>query len=575
MTGVSLHKAINLVNDLSQAFDFNTLDGLRKNVVVFPDKKRAIVKGYDTIGLGGGSFFFDSTDSTSVDNDGTIVVDANGGRWIREAFARVDASWFGIKTTLANNAVATNVALSLGLPLDFGPGTYLFEATIELNRGNILSGNGVFDTINHSTTLKLADGANVTLINTPLARGEGSTHYIGLEKLVIDGNKANQTVEVNLVDYRGLFVGSYINLVFIRDALGRAIVFGQGTDIKIDHWWVSGTETSTEAVLFGLGNSGADREGLITGSFWFIENTSRNNLTVPRDNEDNRSTALRIHNVTSLEVDHIHFEAASRGLVFTDCDNIDIGGITGFAMGRAAVTDTGYVVQEGSAGNICLNVGMLRDGGGQSVSNLHWVHSEDSFNELPTLLVSQSPSNTLNGINCNARGSISGPMGRRSFTNEISVVKVGSFSSPGYTIFDGDTELSTTRRFGMRLSGGELTVFTSPPGSNVVEDFVTYRNTGNPGSSANFSVPIRPGARSTLNNMSAGVLFEYDNAAGVGPAWITQVNEAVRLVGVLQGVVAPTASATYIGQMFLDTAARKSYQSFSIGNGAGDWELLN
>ena len=44
----------------------------------------------------------------------------------------------------------------------------------------------------------------------------------------------------------------------------------------------------------------------------------------------------------------------------------------------------------------------------------------------------------------------------------------------------------------------------------------------------------------------------------------------------LHGTVAPTASATFIGQMYVDTAAPALYYAISVGSGAADWvELAN
>jgi len=42
----------------------------------------------------------------------------------------------------------------------------------------------------------------------------------------------------------------------------------------------------------------------------------------------------------------------------------------------------------------------------------------------------------------------------------------------------------------------------------------------------------------------------------------------------LSGIIAPTNSAVYIGQLYVDTATPTLYYAQSIGNGAADWVAL-
>jgi len=52
---------------------------------------------------------------------------------------------------------------------------------------------------------------------------------------------------------------------------------------------------------------------------------------------------------------------------------------------------------------------------------------------------------------------------------------------------------------------------------------------------------------------------------------ITKIND--NLVPVF-GTVAPTASAVYIGQLYVNTAAPALYYAKSVGSSAADWVLL-
>ncbi|MEG5807941.1 hypothetical protein UXN58_23840, partial [Enterobacter hormaechei] len=46
---------------------------------------------------GEGWFFLDSTDTTSADDDGTVLVDASNRRWKRAFDGSKKAAWFGVK----------------------------------------------------------------------------------------------------------------------------------------------------------------------------------------------------------------------------------------------------------------------------------------------------------------------------------------------------------------------------------------------------------------------------------------------------------------------------------------------
>lgn len=84
-----------------------------------------------------GYFFADSSDTTTPDNDGTVLVDASGRRWKRSYTGPVDARWFGVTangstddTDAANKALATlqHVVFPVGTiiinaPLIFGTQT--------------------------------------------------------------------------------------------------------------------------------------------------------------------------------------------------------------------------------------------------------------------------------------------------------------------------------------------------------------------------------------------------------------------------------------------------------------------
>ncbi|MBL4940047.1 MAG: hypothetical protein JKY81_00120 [Colwellia sp.] len=54
-----------------------------------------LLNGHTNAGIGGGEFFFDASDTTSADNNGTIIVTSGGKRWKRIYDGAVDVAWFG------------------------------------------------------------------------------------------------------------------------------------------------------------------------------------------------------------------------------------------------------------------------------------------------------------------------------------------------------------------------------------------------------------------------------------------------------------------------------------------------
>lgn len=57
---------------------------------------------------GHGTFYLNTADTTSIDNDGTILVDASGRRWVRDYTGDADVRWFG---AVADGATDSSVAI--------------------------------------------------------------------------------------------------------------------------------------------------------------------------------------------------------------------------------------------------------------------------------------------------------------------------------------------------------------------------------------------------------------------------------------------------------------------------------
>lgn len=94
---------------------------------------------------GGGIFVYNSSDTTSSDNSGTIIVDALGRRWYRQASGAVRPEWFGaVGDGVTDDTAALQATLdSDAVSFAFNAGdTYLISDSLLPASGSVLVGNG-------------------------------------------------------------------------------------------------------------------------------------------------------------------------------------------------------------------------------------------------------------------------------------------------------------------------------------------------------------------------------------------------------------------------------------------------
>lgn len=129
------------------------------------------VTGYYTSGDGGGgTYYYDSADITSVDNNGTIIVAVDGARWKLQSTEPVSIKQFGAKgdwngVTGTDDTASIQAAINAGLKSLFIPkGIYRTTSTLTILTGLKIYGEGAtpYTTVNPTTV-------NI--------RGEGSWFY--------------------------------------------------------------------------------------------------------------------------------------------------------------------------------------------------------------------------------------------------------------------------------------------------------------------------------------------------------------------------------------------------------------
>ncbi len=179
-----------------------------------------VVLGWSTAGVGGGTFTYNSADTTTSDNSCTIIVDASSHRWYRQYSGPIDVTWCGaLGDGSTDDKTALRAALALGPAVYVPPNANCFRTsdTLTISHDQSITGagpdvscikattaaNAIFIVPVHAdTTNKNITIAGLTLDRTIAATaggdGIGFTSYVDntiLDNLYIK----NQYVGVNLV----------------------------------------------------------------------------------------------------------------------------------------------------------------------------------------------------------------------------------------------------------------------------------------------------------------------------------------------------------------------------------------
>ena len=176
----------------------------------------AVTKGYYTTGDGGaGEYWYDSSDTTSSDNGGSVLVGSDGGRWKLINSNTVTVKQFGAKGDgVADDTSAIQAAISA---VSAGGGTVFVPATVSyfkitssltLLSGVSLVGQGYASHIHTTNTTRLgaiwatgASGAHLKAVEVRGLRITGTATYSGGVPSVINGGGiAFQYVDDGVID---------------------------------------------------------------------------------------------------------------------------------------------------------------------------------------------------------------------------------------------------------------------------------------------------------------------------------------------------------------------------------------
>lgn len=254
---------------------------------------KAFVLGYYAQGDGGGGqYWYDSTDTTSADNGGTILVASDGGRWkLQNAHNWVSVKQFGAKgdfngttgtddTTAIQNAINwaqlnTNTGTygsfspSVGTGVVYFPqGTYKVTAALVVGYKICILGEG-------QTEFSYGSRLYQTTANTDLIQfnaATGSTSF-SIEKMILSTTAAVGTGHLVNVTRTGPYVNSqrYKDCTFAQPQAKALLLTGD--DIEIDSCLFDVSQKSGDCIQLGTAAGIASNVRINNCNFFNITNS--------------------------------------------------------------------------------------------------------------------------------------------------------------------------------------------------------------------------------------------------------------------------------------------------------------
>lgn len=185
------------------------------------------VRGVTNIFDGGfGPFRVDASDTTSADNGGTVLIDANGRRWKRDFTEPVNVKWFGAKDDYngvsgTDNTAAIQSAVNSAPLIRLSGSKYKIAGTIVVPSGTELIGDGSRTTYIVQTT------------NAPAFKAQGAGTATRTQKITMRGLQVQgyAAMTETLLDFRGT---SYLLLDDFQ-ADGDPTAVGKSGGVLIDN----------------------------------------------------------------------------------------------------------------------------------------------------------------------------------------------------------------------------------------------------------------------------------------------------------------------------------------------------
>lgn len=338
-----------------QAKQLKLIDGIKNLVPVAG--VGMLVKGFYAGGshLGYGQFYYDPSLSKVNHNGGTVIAPEAIAAWdgsaanlntllawsgtgfgcyVRTNFSAISIDMFGATNTVDTECgYISNHIIAKLLPCDikYPRGRWYFSTGIHLERGFSVSGDSVFDDQTATVFVKAPTMA-VPVIATDKYYGGIATHYYAIRGICIEGNRLTKTggvIRKEAIAWWGVFVGSYIDNVFVLNNYGPGISLEYSYDTKIGLLWINGCDVGDGAefeIDQQLHNPGGPT-GLIEIDCLYTENAYRESADGdPRTTPSNRGKGIKAGMIYRLSINNLHQEAVDTGVELTHgvCYSINI-----------------------------------------------------------------------------------------------------------------------------------------------------------------------------------------------------------------------------------------------------------
>lgn len=438
-------------------------------------------------------------------------------------------------------------------------GIYRISRPIKAIRGMLLKGTGVWDD-NNSSVIKLMNNANCSIFQSPFAQdGKSQTHYIAIENIKFDGNRLNQTEEHTGVDFRGLFVGSWIRNVMISNVRGCALATGNGQDLLLENIWVSMTDTKDYAVSIGDGS----KDGLLVIDNIYVENTT--NGTNPstftnRTNEAIRGKGMVINGANTVNVVGLHMEGHRVGVKITGAiEYLSIDRFTTAHMGNSkeSIENTQLLFETLPRSMVLQGISVY------NVSNGYKTINTITGKTISGAYTSITPyAGIINYLFLN--GALEGLTRKKGILAEETEIpykldiirhpdRTYDWSGINYNIDYTGKEIYTTRVLG--------TTFAISTNKNklALKDMLTINayNTNENADTINLNATLRLNNRSNASYCVNGDIIKVNDKVSIAKG----NNEYGNIVTSSSGLGTPIGKVIgkTVGQIYLDTATNKIY----------------
>lgn len=389
---------------------------------------------------GEGWFFLDSSDTTTADDDGTVLIDAAGRRWKRSYDGAKMAAWFGVKAGTEVSAAIQNMLNTGNGGIEVRDGQYTSTTKVTVNHSDASfptmgRSSKRFDFTGESmtnTTFNTNGNDFLEFIGSPAGTGQGVHSGMKLSNFTVYGT-GNSGVGLRLSNAAFLKVE---DVYLVRNNSGITLTGILTSELNR----INSQYNNYGMYINGAANSTANAlkiNGIFSGNSKFgIEGDIGTRINLNNCNFEGNGTQadsgtggiyLRANEPMSvINISDCYFEA-NQGIA-----DIQINNMTSSPL-IVNVNSCTFIRGNSSGGYCTYVIRLLSSGGGRVILNLNGCHffTQTAFGYTPSSsrpFISGASFMTLNGMDtCYFSENIS----KSSSTVSTSSVIAGSVTAAG------------------------------------------------------------------------------------------------------------------------------------------------